>query len=92
MARHAFAGNNHWSGYTRANHEDDIRARSVSQILRTIGISEEAAKYLLDNGFKDWEDVACLDSIDVDIMLRNVKKLGGGLPGHCIPTMSALTA
>ena len=48
-----------------------------------------AAKYLLGDGFKDWEDVTRLDPEDVDIMLRNTRKPGGGLEGHCVPTMSA---
>ena len=83
------AVNNHWSGYTRANNEGDICARSVGRILMTIGISQSAAKYLLDDGFKDWEDVARLEPEDVDKMLRHTRKPGGGFEGHCVPTMSA---
>ena len=61
----------------------------MGRILITIGCSEAASKYLLDDGFKDWEDVACLDPEDVEQMLCNLKKPGRGLPGHCIPTISA---
>ena len=67
---------NHWSGYYSPS-PGDIEARAIGRVLKHLGFTEEAAKYLLKDGLDTVKNIARLDDDIVKQFVASCRNPGG---------------
>ena len=80
---------NHWSGYESPQPEH-IKARAIGRVLKHLGFTEEAAKFLLKDGLDTVKNLARLDDDIVKQFVASCRKPGGGDDGNKVSTIAQM--